>query len=442
MAQLKMSGAYEETEPWIEGSNDPNEPIGDVEYGVVLSSLKYYYQNPRRGNVEKLAESLNRNGQYKTITVNRGTHTGREREILAGNHTVKAAKKLGWKRITVMWVDVTEEHARRIVLADNGSTDDATYDAQILADLIAKQQQDIGHLVGTTYNQDVLDKLMVEVNTDPLANVDMIEDAPTDMDGVGDLNDYVFFDSEADFEIPVLRLDRIPEQWPEKLDVWAGRELDEQRQNDDPDLWWLATWHTGLRGINWQRAIVSMYTEDFHFTGCFEDPGLNTKKLLNLGIPMAIMPNFSVNLDWPVYTWIWAVARSFYVGRYWQEAGIQVIPDLQYGGSDEALELGLAGIPERCPIVAAQVQNERGDNDKIRTTARLLRQAEERIGFHQIMIYGHTDADKVVQYAGFDCEVIRVSNRTSRRRQYLDGESGSIAAQQVRSKKRRPKDGD
>lgn len=416
------------------------ERIGDYEPDVSLRKLKYYYENPRRGNVEKVAESLKANGQFKPIVVNRGKKTGRENEILAGNHTAKAARSLGWTQINVTWVDVDDEHARRIVLADNGSTDDATYDVQVLAKLLDTQKNTVGHLVGTTYNDDVLGKLLVEVNTDPNANIDSINDAASDLDGVQDLNKYVFFQSDKDFDIPELRLDMIPDKFPEKLDIWAGVEIDGDRAKDE-DQWWLAQWHTGNRGIPFERSILSLYTEDFHFEGLFYDPGMNTKKIMNVGITTCIMPNFSVNQDWPIYTWIWAAARSAFVGRYWQEAGLMVIPDIQYGGSDEALELCLECIPEGAPIVAAQVQTLRGDNDRIRATARLLKRAEDQIGFGQILVYGHTDADKVVEYAGFEAEVIRVSNRTARRREILDGQE-NFGKKQVRSKKPRRSDDD
>lgn len=423
----------------VQVKTDASLPQLNREYqaDVPIRGLKYYFKNARRGNTEKVAESLKFNGQYKPIVVNRGTKTSRPDEILAGNHTVKAARSLGWKVIDVMWVDVSEEHARRINLADNGSTDDATYDIQILTALLDDQKNDAGNLVGTTYDDEILSKLMVEVNLDKTADVDRVEDAPADMDGVQDLNRYVYFESDADYDIPVLRLDMVPKKLPEPLDIWAGHELDADRQREEPNRWWMAQWHTGLRGINWNQSVLSLYTEDFHFYGVYEDPALNTKKILNLGIPMAIMPNFSVNPTDPAALWIYSVYRSFYVGRYWQEAGIQVIPDIQYGTHDDALDLCILGIPEGTPVASCQVQNARGDDTKIRTTARLLKRAEEKLGFKQLLVYGHTDADRAMDYAGLDCEVVRVSNRTARRRELLDDNG-----KQVRSKKSRRREED
>ena len=42
--------------------------------------------NPRRGDIDVIAESLERNGQFRPIVVNKATG-----EILAGNHTYAAA---------------------------------------------------------------------------------------------------------------------------------------------------------------------------------------------------------------------------------------------------------------------------------------------------------------------------------------------------------------
>ena len=93
-----------------------------------VSELRPFHKNPRRGNVEMIAESLQINGQYRAIVVNVGTHTGRPLEVLAGNHTLAAAKQLGWKQITATTVDVDDLAAARIVAADNRTADLGGYD--------------------------------------------------------------------------------------------------------------------------------------------------------------------------------------------------------------------------------------------------------------------------------------------------------------------------
>jgi len=90
---------------------------------VPISQLREFPNNPRRGDVELLMESLGYHGQYRPIVANRRTS-----EVLAGWHTLKAARKLGWDMIAVTWVDVDPITAKRIVLADNRLSDLANYD--------------------------------------------------------------------------------------------------------------------------------------------------------------------------------------------------------------------------------------------------------------------------------------------------------------------------
>ena len=96
-----------------------------------LDELKPYDRNPRVGDVSVIAESLRVNGQFKPIVVQRSTS-----KILAGNHTYMAAKKLGWKTISTVTIDVDDDEALRIVLADNRTSDFGGYDEDVLVSLL------------------------------------------------------------------------------------------------------------------------------------------------------------------------------------------------------------------------------------------------------------------------------------------------------------------
>jgi ParB-like chromosome segregation protein Spo0J len=98
---------------------------------VDITSLKPYPKNPRRGDVEEIAKSLKVNGQYKPIVINR-----RDSTILAGNHTWRAARSLGWTHIAVTYVDVDDYGAQKIVLADNRTSDMSSYDDSKLLELL------------------------------------------------------------------------------------------------------------------------------------------------------------------------------------------------------------------------------------------------------------------------------------------------------------------
>jgi ParB-like chromosome segregation protein Spo0J len=136
--------------------------VGQVA-SVALNTLESYPTNPRRGDIEAIAQSLKAHGQYRPIVVQYGTNF-----ILAGNHTYKAAKKLGWKKIKITYVDVDEESARKIVLADNRLTDLATYNEPLLKSLLTA----LPELEGTGFTQsevDTLDRLMNGQDKDPVS---------------------------------------------------------------------------------------------------------------------------------------------------------------------------------------------------------------------------------------------------------------------------------
>lgn len=137
------------------------------------NTLTTYHTNPRRGDVQAIADSLHTNGQYRPIVINRGTHTGTPNEVLVGNHTLQAIQHLAtqhpedprWDSVTTYVVDVDTDQAARIVLADNKTSDNANYDDDTLHALLSAVDHDLD---GTGYNYDDLDALEAIVNpTEP-----------------------------------------------------------------------------------------------------------------------------------------------------------------------------------------------------------------------------------------------------------------------------------
>lgn len=167
---------------------------------VPIDSVRVSGRNPRRGDVAAIKASLVANHQYAPIIVNRPTG-----EVLAGNHRVLAARELGWQEIAACFVEVDDEAARRILLADNRTSDLAGYDEQALIELLAEVGAD---LAGTGYVQADLDALLDAVSAEvPVEEDDvpgLAEEAITQLGEVvvlgrhrlacGDARDGVLFD--------------------------------------------------------------------------------------------------------------------------------------------------------------------------------------------------------------------------------------------------------
>jgi ParB-like chromosome segregation protein Spo0J len=117
---------------------------------VSIDSLKPYPLNPRRGNLKAIQESLKINGQYRPIVVQQDTSF-----ILAGNHTWQAAKSLGWTEIAVSFVECDDKTAKKILLADNRTSDLGLFNDELILELL----EELESWEGTGYNLDDFDKM-------------------------------------------------------------------------------------------------------------------------------------------------------------------------------------------------------------------------------------------------------------------------------------------
>lgn len=129
---------------------------------VKISALKKHPDNARRGNLRLIKESIEGNGFVGALIVQRSTGF-----ILAGNHRFEAAKELGITDVPVIYVDVDDARARAIMLADNRTTDVATYDDRKLLELL----ESLPTLDGSTYDRDDLNDLLAAVQELPTFTV-------------------------------------------------------------------------------------------------------------------------------------------------------------------------------------------------------------------------------------------------------------------------------
>ena len=145
---------------------------------VAPRDLNTFHRNPRKGDVKAIAASLKAHSQYKPITANVGTHTGRPNEVLAGNHTLMAVRNLAetdpddkrWTKVLVHWVDVDDDMCNRIVTADNQTSQLGGFDSEELLALL----EDIGDIEGLGFSEvDVAElQALVEEQTPPSTIVD------------------------------------------------------------------------------------------------------------------------------------------------------------------------------------------------------------------------------------------------------------------------------
>lgn len=124
------------------------------------NQLKPHPNNPRQGDIGAITQSIQQNGWYGTIVAQLNT-----KRVLVGNHRLQAAIHLGMAEVPVYWVDVDDQTATQIMLADNRTNDLASYDDRALAGLLTVLA-DTGGLLGTGYDGDDLDEVLDRIKCD------------------------------------------------------------------------------------------------------------------------------------------------------------------------------------------------------------------------------------------------------------------------------------
>ena len=155
-----------------------------IEYTIVdIDSVEAHPKNVRQGDIGAISESLKAHGQYRPIVVDKRTS-----RILAGNHTWKAAKALGWQQINAGFIQTKDDdEALRILLADNRTTDLASYDDSGLAELLKQLADTEIGLEGTAFDGDDLDALLKDLGHFELPTD--VDEIPEDVPAISKLGD-------------------------------------------------------------------------------------------------------------------------------------------------------------------------------------------------------------------------------------------------------------
>lgn len=110
---------------------------------VEITKLKPAEYNPRRltqDQEQQLTKSIKSFGLVDPIVVNR--HKGRENVVVGGHQRLKIAKKLGYKEISVVYVNLSEEREKELNIRLNKNTGE--FDFELLSRLDESFLSDVG----------------------------------------------------------------------------------------------------------------------------------------------------------------------------------------------------------------------------------------------------------------------------------------------------------
>ncbi len=424
---------------------------------VSWRDIRVHPKNPRKGNIDAIAESLKENGQFRPLIVQRSTGY-----IIGGNHTYLGSRKLRWKTVKVVYLDVTDAQAEKIMLADNRTSDLGTYDTDALASIL----KGISNPAGTGYNDsdvrailaaiDDKDEMLLTETVRPKPEIVFSESEPLPFDErVKDmqksyderigarLRDELtmtpeeealfqknvtlaeiqielealqdsFWPIENYWGVPELRTDMMVEEIPDPINTWGGADA----TPDDGVTTWI--WNYGLaasKDLPWDRAMMAMFTYDTKFDAWFDNPAYQAARVIFNGLTQAIAPDTSFWSAWPRYTQLKAQYQSMWLARFLQEAGIKIMPRIMFC-DPESIKIGILGIPPKpkCIAVCIQAASEEELNQGMAPDS--LREFVKIIQPESLLVYSGNPGREVVEQAHLPKElhVVHVDNYAAVRR--------------------------
>lgn len=430
---------------------------------VPIDSPDSYPDNPRRGDIAAIRESYRYNGQFKPIVVWKSRNI-----ILDGNHTREAMELEGATEIDVVYAEdllgheLDDDQAAHIVLVANRTNDLATYDTELLAKVLKTIESPVGtgysvqdynilveaierstpaavvadiirpapavidesgNLDATPLGQEpiVVDDEEFVASTVESTNEedapDVLRDASEQLMGAFDLKPDMIFERVGEFHFPPLRKDLLvqPNEVPINLIAWAGSAT---KDWPDKDQWWLYNYGidstSGMHDIS--KCIVSFYCWDHYFESWWDFPDRFTTKVLNSGIKMMVMPDYTMHTDNPRLMNMYNLYRNLWLARYFQEAGLKVIPNVHWAYKDwDLYQRFVLPSVDQAPVISIQLQtfaDDLTDQDKQDHIRRYIDAAVQSTGCELLILYcGKRALEWIETEPPFGCDTRIIKNR-------------------------------
>lgn len=155
-----------------------------------------------------------------------------------------------------------------------------------------------------------------------------------------------------------------------------------------------------------KKAGIHFYLDDYQFERIWRRPEDYINRLSEF--ECILSPDFSLYMDMPYSMKVWNTYRSRWVGAYYQDKGLKVIPTISWGGSD-TFDFAFSGIPQHSIVSISTVGIIR--NKKTRELWKSgVDELIKNIQPKTILIYG-----KEVEYNFQDIQVKYYPNENSER---------------------------
>lgn len=337
---------------------------------VNINELILYENNPRinDGAVKYVANSIKQFGFKVPIVIDSNN------VIITGHTRLKAAKKLGIKKVPcILADDLTPDQVNAFRIADNKVSEFSTWD---------------------------IDKLNIE-----------LEEIKLDMTEFGLAVDGVSAD------IPDIELDSDGYYGDERErtnSAYNLRLIDYENLTDD--FWQMPVIQNDnyipseLIGFNYAKTSsdkncgIHFYIDDYQFERVWNDP----EKYIDIlwDYDCILSPDFSLYMDMPMCMKIWNVYRSRFIGAYYQSKGITVIPTISWA-EKSTFEFCFKGIPKGS-IVSISTIGVKQDKKALQIWKDGVAEMIKQIKPSTILVYGGA-----IDYDYGDIKVIYYGNKVT-----------------------------
>ena len=100
------------------------------------------------------------------------------------------------------------------------------------------------------------------------------------------------------------------------------------------------------------KTGVNFFLDDYQFERCWNNPNRYAQLLSEFGCVLS--PDFSLYTDFPKAIQIYNHYRNQWLGRYWQENGLTVIPTISWSDK-ESYDWCFDGVPENSIVAISNV---------------------------------------------------------------------------------------
>ena len=321
---------------------------------ISTEKLIPYENNPRNNDeaVQYVANSIREFGFKVPLVIDRNN------VVVTGHTRLKAAKLLGLDKVPCIKADdLSDEQVKAFRIADNSVADIAEWD---------------------------IDKLNIEL--EELADFNMDDFALGELDLTIDTED---IEPELEDDDGYYGDERERTNRAYHLQEAAGLELSE-------DYWQMPIIHDNncipkrLIGFNYAKtstdtdAGIHFYIDDYQFERLWAYP----EKYLDVLMPYEciLSPDFSLYMDMPRTMKIWNTYRSRFIGAYYQQHGIKVIPTISWAEA-ETYDFCFSGIPEGS-IVSISTIGVKEDKNALAIWHAGMTEMVKRIKPRHILVYG------------------------------------------------------